>query len=108
MSRKKLSREELSSVHLGFPLERLRLDRSVDVIKGVHHPLDVGFVHLSEEILDPVLILNVMKHHKALAASGDEGGNIPEGKKTKSGHVIILIFPRGKSRNFSLYVIGVL
>ena len=54
-----------------------------------HHPLQSAFpvvswpllylVHFGEEILDAVLVLNVVQHHKTLSTGGHETGNMPKG-----------------------------
>ena len=54
-----------------------RLDGGVDAIEGVHHLLDVGFVHLGEEAFNSVLVLKIMEHNKSLSGSSHKCRNKP-------------------------------
>ena len=72
-----LAGKELAAVQLRLALEGLRLDGRVHLVERVHQPLDVGLVHLREEVLDAVLVLDVVKEHEPLPAGRNEAGNVP-------------------------------
>ena len=54
-----------------------RLYWSVDGAEWIHDLFDIGLVHLGEEILDAVLVLDVVKHDEPLPGGRHEGGDKP-------------------------------
>ena len=60
-----------------FLLKGSRFYGAVDCIERVHDLLDVGFIHLGEEVLDAVLVLQVVQHDEPLPGGRDKGRNEP-------------------------------
>ena len=58
-------------------LKGSRFDGTVDGVERIHDLLDVGFVHLGEEVLDAVLVLQVVQHDEPLPGSSDKGRDKP-------------------------------
>ena len=62
---------------MGLLLKGSRFYGTVDGIERVHDLLDVGFVHFREEVLDPVLVLQVVQHDEPLPRGRDKGRDEP-------------------------------
>ena len=60
-----------------FLLKGSRFYGAVDCIERVHDLLDVCFIHLGEEVLDAVLVLQVMEHDESLPRGCDKGRDEP-------------------------------
>ena len=69
--------QKLSPIELGLLLKGSRFYGTVDGIERVHDLLDVGFVHFREEVLDPVLVLQVVQHDEPLPRGRDKGRDEP-------------------------------
>ena len=60
-----------------FLLKGSRFYGAFDCIERVHDLLDVCFIHLGEEVLDAVLVLQVMEHDESLPRGCDKGRDEP-------------------------------
>ena len=69
--------QKLPPIELRLLLKGSRFYGTVDRVERVHDLLDVGFVHFREEVLDPVLVLQVVQHDKPLPRGRDKGRDEP-------------------------------
>ena len=69
--------QKLPSIELRLLLKGSRFNGTVDGIERIHDLLDVSFVHLGEEVLDAVLVLQVVQHDEPLSGGRDKGRDEP-------------------------------
>ena len=69
--------QKLPPIELSLLLKGSRFYGTVDGIERIHDLLDVGFVHLGEEVLDAVLVLQVVQHYEPLSGGRDKGRDEP-------------------------------